>query len=323
MDLSNTLLNNTLGCTFIGVLFAVMFYGFGCAQTQYYFRHYPEDRIYLKAFVGFLWVLDTVRTILDVEYLWFYVIEHHGDPNGLSDFPSAFLAEFFLAALTIVVVQLYFIQTIWDFMKGKWYRLPVSFTMTALALLSFAGGTASVWEFTKDTEVALVLKNATVTASIQTVTAFVADIYIAISLSSILNGKRTGFSRTDNLITKLVAYAIHRGIFTALMQLLHFATFIGTLKDGPTKLIWSLFHFPGSKIYVNSLLALLNVRQHLRENKETRRNSGGIQLQEIFAQRSGTQTISRQDASHTRIVITTEVIHDEEIDMDLRRREKV
>ena len=69
-------LNDTLGCTFIGILFEILwvlsarllsevwvlmgprrprrscrFYGFSCAQTQYYFHEYPEDKAYLKILV--------------------------------------------------------------------------------------------------------------------------------------------------------------------------------------------------------------------------------------------------------------------------------
>lgn len=44
---------------------------------------------------------------------------------------------------------------------------------------------------------------------VHTLTAAVADVYIAISFSFILHGKRTGFYGTNHIITRLVLYIIH------------------------------------------------------------------------------------------------------------------
>ncbi|EED85958.1 predicted protein [Postia placenta Mad-698-R] len=76
--------------------------------------------------------------------------------------------------------------------------------------------------------------------------------------------KATICNLTDHMIMWLVLYMIHRGIVVALVQLLEFATardlilesqFLGTLNASPFELIWLAFHYPGSKLYVNSLFA--------------------------------------------------------------------
>lgn len=195
-------------------------------------------------------------------------------------------------------------------MAHKWHRYPLAVTMGALALLSFSGGVVSVYDFTVNPDLAASLDRAEVPASIQTVTAFVTDVYIAASLSIILHGKRTGFSGTDSLITKLVAAAIHRGIITALMQLLHFATYIGTLNDGPNKIIWALFHFPGSKIYTNSFLAVLNIRHWLRDGPAE------LVIEEIELRTSGSsgsRSARPPQARAAQILMTTEVFSDTDL----------
>ncbi|KAH9923641.1 uncharacterized protein B0H18DRAFT_1120289 [Fomitopsis serialis] len=257
--------NATLGCTFIGILFEILLQGFSCAQTLYYFHEYWSDNLWLRALVAFLWLLDTARTALDIEYMWLYIVTNHANPAAMEFIPITFAIQFLLSSVTVLVVQLYFMRAIWRFLPGNWYRIPLIGSLAVIVLLSFAGGCASVGEFMGNLHYEAVLAGSRVTASIQTVTAFVADVYIAVALSVILYGKKTGFSNTDTLVSRLVTYAIHRGLFTALLQLLHFATYIGTLNLGSRELIWSLFHFPASKVYVNSLLALLNVRHWLRE----------------------------------------------------------
>ncbi|KAH9923643.1 uncharacterized protein B0H18DRAFT_458221 [Fomitopsis serialis] len=100
-----------------------------------------------------------------------------------------------------------------------------------------------------------------VTSSIQTVAATVTDVYIAVALSIIFDSKRTGYTGTDSLVTKLVAYALQRGIMTALLQFLQFIT----LHFSGTQLTWTIVYFPVGKIYTNSLVSMLNMRHWLRE----------------------------------------------------------
>ncbi|KAF9801830.1 hypothetical protein IEO21_10028 [Rhodonia placenta] len=62
---------------------------------------------------------------------------------------------------------------------------------------------------------------------------------------------------TDHIITRLVLYTIQRGIV------------VTTLHARPFKLFWLVLYFSGSKLNVNSLLALLNIRDHLKSHKPT------------------------------------------------------
>ncbi|EED85967.1 predicted protein [Postia placenta Mad-698-R] len=43
--------------------------------------------------------------------------------------------------------------------------------------------------------------------------------------------------------------------------------FLGTLHASPFELIWLAFHYPGSKLYVNSLFALLNMRDYFKSDR--------------------------------------------------------
>ncbi|KZT73015.1 hypothetical protein DAEQUDRAFT_722112 [Daedalea quercina L-15889] len=258
--------------------------------------------------VGFLWSLDTARTCCDLQFLWAYLVTSHGNINGMSRFTNTFMAEFFFSSLTVLLVQLYYVYSIWRFLARKWHRFFLTITIVMFSLLSFSGGVASVYEFTVNPALASSLSRAEIPASIQTVSAVVTDAYIAIVLTVILRGKRTGFSGTDSLITKLVAFAIHRGIITTLMQLLHFATYIGTYRSGPNMLIWALFHFPGSKIYTNSLLAVLNIRHWLRDGPA----EAMVEEIELATSRSDGSGSSRPQIRAARILVTREVCSDAE-----------
>ncbi|KAH9829457.1 uncharacterized protein C8Q71DRAFT_405384 [Rhodofomes roseus] len=242
-DLSQQL-DDTLGCVFIGLTLALILYGFSLAQTQYYFHEYSScDHLSTQALVAFLWLLDTARTCCGLQFLWVYLIDNHTNLSGLSQFTDAFIADAFFATLIILITQLYYINVIWRLIARQQHRLFLASIMVAA------------------TE-----SGSRVTSSIQSLAAFVVDAYIAATLSVVLHGKRTGLTRTDSLLTKLIISAVHRGILTALLQFLQFITYIVTLHSGGTKLIWAVFYFPASKVNTNSLLAMLNVRHWLRES---------------------------------------------------------
>ncbi|KAH9837233.1 uncharacterized protein C8Q71DRAFT_757305 [Rhodofomes roseus] len=312
----NLHLNDTMGCTFIGVLFALGLYGASCAQTIFYYHEYPKDHIRLKALVAILWLLDTASTILDICFLWYWLITYHSDTGGLSVLPDAFTAEFFLASLTVCIVQCYFISTIWRLLASKWFQWPLTSIMIFLAAASFVGGIVTVYRINLNTQATAAVVASTVPASIQTVTAFVADAYITTSLCVILWGRKTGFKRTEVLITTLIVYAIHRGIFTGLIQLAHFTTYISTIHSD--SLYWMLWHIPGSKIYVNSLLAVLNVRHQLREGPPEAEYSLDVfsldstpgQSVSVSRRRSRA-TLNKTTQSRTHIMLTREVVRDD------------
>ncbi|KZT10583.1 uncharacterized protein LAESUDRAFT_720917 [Laetiporus sulphureus 93-53] len=285
-------LNNTYGCLFVGILFAIILYGLGCAQTIYYARWYRKDPMWTKLLVAFTWLFDTCRTILDVSLLWEYTVTIHGNPEGLEVLRNELFAEFFMNSFTVVIVQLYFIYIVWNlFIDGRnRFRISVTAAAIALALLSFGANCGLVYRFSLSHSIAAAEDNVTVTASIATVTAVVTDIYITISLCLILSSKRTGYQRTEYFISALIGYAIRRGIFTALVQGLHFLTYISTFKQ--SSLYWMLFHFPSSKVYVNSMLAVLNVRKTVLEKAVPMIHADGMELEmDVVSRDAGSKTV--------------------------------
>ncbi|KAI0937013.1 hypothetical protein AcV5_005010 [Taiwanofungus camphoratus] len=356
----NLHLNSTVGCLFIGVIFAVMLYGCGCAQTIYYVLHYPKDPLYLKGLqVALLCALDTTRTILDVQIAWLYLVQNHANVSQLLYLPKyvhfppvrkapmltltwirkyiyckCFLetsprlvlippqAEFIIAAFTVLVVQIYFIRTIWGLLGQLGQtRLKIIFTSAAmfLAMLSFWTGVGAIYRANLNLFLSTLLHNVTVPASIQTVTAFVTDAYITLSLCLILHGKRTGYTRTEAMISTLIIFAVNRGIFTGLAQLLHFSTYISTFKHD-SSLVWMIFHFPGSKIYVNSLFAVLNVRHYIAEEGRYSSDTDEIDYQTLSmrfhlrsqqSQKVPTRGRHIPSNSQVRVMVMTETVQEE------------
>ncbi|KZT63259.1 hypothetical protein DAEQUDRAFT_770768 [Daedalea quercina L-15889] len=149
------------------------------------------------------------------------------------------------------------LQFIWFYLVDNHANLDglAEFTGSFVAEAFLATLIILIVQLSVDKNITSGLVRAEVPASVQTVTSFAADVFIAVALSVVLHDKRTAFAGTSSLITKLVMYVLNRGILTALIQLVEFTTYI-SLKSGPNKLVFIVFYFPGTKIYTNSVLAM-------------------------------------------------------------------
>jgi hypothetical protein len=76
----------------------------------------------------------------------------------------------------------------------------------------------------------------------------------------------TGVKRTDTLLQKFFQYTVTRGVLVTLDQTLFLVLFLTKTE----KLWWLPFHLCSSKIYVNTMIAMLNSRNSLRANFDNR-----------------------------------------------------
>lgn len=214
-------------------------------------------------------LLDTARTITSVLCMWAWYVTYHSNIIGLLTYGREFVIDFFLEGFTTFIVQIYIIYCIWRAIQHRRYQLLLTMTMGIMCLVSFGFCIATVYSMAQSSLIVDSIPRTALPVCTHILTAGVTDIYIAISFSFILHGKRTGFRGTDHIITRLVLYTIQRGIVVTLVHFIEFATFFSTLHARPFKLFWLVLYFSGSKLNVNSLLALLNIRDHLKSHKPT------------------------------------------------------
>ncbi|KAG7088545.1 hypothetical protein E1B28_012527 [Marasmius oreades] len=96
-----------------------------------------------------------------------------------------------------------------------------------------------------------------------------ADILIAVSLCYYLSQSRTGFKRTDSLISTLIIYTLTTGLMTSVIDIVIVITF----TTMPTNYVWLAFFWIVGRCYVNSVLAALNSRDSLRGRVAAREGS--------------------------------------------------
>ncbi|KAJ7469275.1 hypothetical protein B0H11DRAFT_2283773 [Mycena galericulata] len=238
--------------SFIGFAVATTAYGICVLQCYLYFRNYPKDNIFLKMTVGTLWTLDTLSTIMVAHSLYTYFVLNFGNLAADAFIPWSFALENGLLTIVTIIAQCFYSWQIWSisnnvFVTGSIFLLAVASCGLGLYvtvhLLRFPDlVTLSMHSFQS------------VTGPVQG-TAGACDIAIMLALIYYLRSRgRSNIRTTNEMIDTLILYAMCRGIMT---QILFLALNVGL----PDRTIWQPFHQLVGKLYVNSILASLNVRR--------------------------------------------------------------
>ncbi|KZT63828.1 hypothetical protein DAEQUDRAFT_760274 [Daedalea quercina L-15889] len=263
-------LNGSLGCIFFVGFLSLMLYGCTCGQVLYYFSHYGSaDHRYITTVVVLIWIFDTGKTMVDMICGWGFLIPIHGDAFALlGRLPGILPGEFILSCSTIFIVQCCYLHTILMFLKHMrrhrgWHWLLFMSPPLLLALASLGAGLVGAVQIRRAEDIAQAYSKAKLTGALRPGCAAIVDIYITVWLCYQLQDAKSGHTHSDNMMTKLIGYAITRGICTSVAQVLAFALF---LVDSRNQTLYSMiFYIPASTLYVNSLLAMWNTRQHVRK----------------------------------------------------------
>ncbi|PIL28936.1 hypothetical protein GSI_08983 [Ganoderma sinense ZZ0214-1] len=271
-------IKETLGAAVVGGILATTIYGITVLQTYTYFRRYPNDSTGLKTLastpslvefartelgllqVGVLFILDTVTTVSIADGLYGYMVTDFGRPDQLSVTPISLAVEEGVTVVIATLCQLFFAHRLWVFSKHNKF---LTFAIVALALGGLGPGIAITIHLFVNKEIfTLGSDYIRILSGFANGLAAVCDIVIAAGLCWYLQTGRTGYKRTDNIVDKLIVYAINRGVLTTACQTAHMITAVAF----PGHFYFIPFAFCLGKFYCNTVLATLNVRQSLRQN---------------------------------------------------------
>jgi len=252
---------------FIGFSVSTMLYGASVLQVYLYFRRY-SDRWTLKTMVATLWLFDTLTTIFAAHSLFLFV---WGFLNGkVQPFIAwSFTAEKMLVTIITFIAQCFYARTIMEISgRNKITTASISF----LAITAFGLGIYTTVHLFKNPALASIsTRSFLIVSGLVQGLAALNDIAITGTLSYYLHIRRTGLPSAEKLLDTLILYALSRGVLTAVAQIMFLVLNVAL----PHHEYWLPFHMVVGKLYVNSVLATLNVRQSLTQ---TEVQLGGISI---------------------------------------------
>jgi len=116
-----------------------MLYGVLCVQTYVYSYNFPHDRRSIKALAYFVFLLETIQTVLTGvdAYRWFVI--GFGDMDRLENNNYSAIDGPTMDAPISLLVQTFFCYRIWTLNKRLWWLCVV------IIILSMAQAIATAW----------------------------------------------------------------------------------------------------------------------------------------------------------------------------------
>ncbi|KAI6101526.1 hypothetical protein EV401DRAFT_2201663 [Pisolithus croceorrhizus] len=235
-------------------------WGAGLRLTYAYYMDYSEDGLTTKFMVAAVWVLDTLHISFMCHMLYYYLITNWGILTSLDYIVWSYPASILVTSFVIAIVQCFFVHKVYHLCRSqlKWFVMaPIM--LLVLAQLGFNLAIVVVMLVNNTTTNALRTRFYTVTPTVSVVA--LAEVLIAVSLCILLydGGSHSAVARMKRLLHTLIIYAINRCLLTLVVGIAQLTT------DTDNMFAWTMgLDFVVSKLYANSLLASLNIRQHLR-----------------------------------------------------------
>ncbi|KAF8509860.1 hypothetical protein BU17DRAFT_55863, partial [Hysterangium stoloniferum] len=241
----------SLGPILMGTIINVFFYGIMVVQCYLYFLWYKKDRNWIKAVVLLLLFLDTLSTIFDILMTYDYLVLSFGNFIAIGIVNVGIAPYPLLTGITSWIVQSFFAWRISVLTNTVWFSAGIFFLSVVQMLASIA---TAVWgEIVHQLAELTKVKSA---ALIWLVGSVATDLGITIILVVYLRRRKTGFSSTDDIVSKIIRATVQTGLLTSACAL---AVVIAYLVSNTSMHL--AFGVPLSKLYTNSLMSTLNMRQ--------------------------------------------------------------
>ncbi|KAI0766214.1 hypothetical protein BD413DRAFT_158281 [Trametes elegans] len=251
-------LRPTAGATLIGVFISTAMYGLTTFQMyRYYQLSWCVDSWWIRAYVFYVWCLETLHAFLCCAFVFKFAIINFGNYTAFgvtSKFEDVFTG---VTALLMLSVQLFYVRRIW-ILSDK--NMLLASVVTLLAFGHFALEMvvmAVTFKYPEFTEFHMVTAYYTVSLAL----AAADDILIALSLSYLLYAKRSGIKSTDTLVNRIITYSVMTGTLTSVIDLAIIICFVSM----PNNLVYLALYDSAPNLYANSLLAMLNARESLQK----------------------------------------------------------
>ncbi|KAG2052736.1 hypothetical protein BDR06DRAFT_957441 [Suillus hirtellus] len=305
----------TYGALLIGGFLASALSGIVTVQSFVYFKLYPTDLPWRKAIVAVIWALDSVHTALVCASIWIYLIQNFGDTSKINDIPNTVAMTIALTAILTFIVHCFFAHRIHKLSHCDWRITAPLLIFAFLRLCSASVTTAEMIHLKTFTEFKREIRWV---FTLGLALSSLVDVLIAVFLCHSLRANRKASSSMDYVINSVILYTLENNSLTSAATVVSMICWLVM----PTNLIFMGLHFVISKLYANSLLATLNARKQLRQERAQRGLSAelplafpGLAPSNRF--HSNHHNSSRVDPIGTKLEINVEKTVEYEVDVDI------
>lgn len=256
-----------------------MLSGIMVSQTYFYWSKYKQDRLWIKMLVYSIFCLETVHTVFSVHSLYSYLILEVEDILRLAYNVWSAGAILVVEMVVVALVQGFYIYRIWQLSRSVYVTVLPSFALFCRCALGIA---TAVLTYTFPTVVEFsTSKTVSVTLNFGLTLAVVVDILTSGLVIYYLLLQSAHIRQTKHIVHRLMFYTVNTGAISIIFSMLTLFTF----NFVRFSFMFAGFVIISTKVYANSMLAMLNARNKLKRSNEkavhsipltARRNSLGL-----------------------------------------------
>ncbi|KAJ7595494.1 hypothetical protein C8J56DRAFT_1022152 [Mycena floridula] len=256
-------------CLFWGVLLSTALFGITVVQTWLY-MHRNKDGWAVRSLVALLISLDFAAVVVVVDLGRYNFITNFGNPEALLVLPKFVTIESYLMVTIVFLVQLVFSARVYSMTHKAWVSQLVILPVVISAFV--VGIYLSVKLTLTDSMIVFTYRNTKIDLSLHAGLSALSDIFATFFLSRAVTVKPVYRESTRKMLKRLVIYIVTRGFLVSVVQT---ATLVAYLAE-PNQLYWTPFHFCMSRIYVITMIAMLNARQEISAIGQKSTNGLGV-----------------------------------------------
>ncbi|KAJ6463884.1 hypothetical protein C8R45DRAFT_1024487 [Mycena sanguinolenta] len=262
-----------LGPYYFGVVLNTFLYGILVIQALFYYQNYKNDKIWLRVFVMYLFLVESLNTVLCVAMIYQPLVQQYNTELPMSRFPTLLPSQPFLEAAIFVPVHFFYAWRI-SVIMGNFFA-PILICTASLTSLTGAAWTSIIVSRVGGYASKPKIDH---TALVWSCSAAAADLIITTSLIWSLQLKKTGVRRTDDLIDRIVRNSIQTGGLTVAFTVLDVVLFVAL----PNSTLSFVFDFAIPKLYSNSLISTFNGRLPFRSEAINLGSTGPVNARNML-----------------------------------------
>ncbi|KAF5347564.1 hypothetical protein D9756_010638 [Leucocoprinus leucothites] len=220
-----------------------------------YINHAGRDRKFLRIIVHFIFLVDTVQTIMMMDDVFYWFVYNFGDTSVMFQLNLASIDGPFLDAVIALTVQLVYCWRIW--VLGKWRVLPA-----VAALLALGGCASGMFVGIHDAVTHTVQPVDRIMDDVWLFLTAVTDILIAGSMTYLLlkfQSTKTSQS-TMAAVKRILVLTVETNAVTTVLAIVLISMFLVPSIAPPKTNLFLVIGYNLGKMYSNCFMVLLNQR---------------------------------------------------------------
>ncbi|KAJ7309995.1 hypothetical protein DFH08DRAFT_1088175 [Mycena albidolilacea] len=247
-----------LGPIYVGTIVSTCLFGVCASQFTTYFlsARRLQDSLSVRALVLWELLISIFCSATSVYFVWLYLVDNYFNPGFMAFAPWPLAAVPMLSVLSACPVQIFMAYRVFSLSKSYFlFGLLILLTIANVGIALATSVLAFGFLFADGSQL-------TPQADSWLAITVVNDLSLTLSLMYYLHQYRTGFTKTDTVIRRLMRSALESAAFATFFSIMILIMFTVLPKTG----LHLMFSQPMGRIYTSTLLSTLNARETLRDS---------------------------------------------------------